>query len=353
MSAFGKAPMPAPPPRPFPTADDAVRIESLTSKHKPFLSKDRALIKEVVEAAIRGKPMTVLNNMVRRHFMDLTERFIQPLNKHFQSLVVGNASTMTLSNIRARPEIRPFKQESFLASVDALAASSTNILPVSNKRPLRDLYRAFLLSPNFAAWLQHRTEEVFRDWRRRYLCVLCTHDVTAWARDRLTNGPSASGRNHSAPTGGRRGSAGDVECVDLILRIRDEVVKYAPYFADPAPAQQSPTSSSQRSCSPSPSAAQSPAIQADTRPPRSPSNPLVRPTYIDLSSGADAWASTVCAVAPAPHSPGPVSAMGGVVPTQAQYARLLHQLETLVAVLPDDLRGSIMGVARPPTRSRQ
>ncbi|KAI8915255.1 hypothetical protein DFJ77DRAFT_430348 [Powellomyces hirtus] len=327
------------------TPADGVRIESLTCKHKPFLSKDRGLIKEVVEAAIRGKPTHVLNNMLRRHFMDLTERFIQPLNKHFQSLVMGNPQTMTLSNIRARPEIRPFKQESFLDIVDTLTAGTQSFLPVHTKRPLRDLYRAFLLSPNFAAWLQHRTEEVFRDWRRKYIAVLCTSDVENWAKDKLANA-----------------------CVDLILRIRDEVVKYAPYFASPESSSSceatsgnysmtnSRTTSPAHAFSPLVPAALSPSPQAPRHPQQqafSPTTPAItttinsttsRPTYIDLSTGTPhaAWASTICAAAPSPHSPGPVSVMGGVVPTKQQYEQLNTQLERLVAVLPDDLRASVV-----------
>ncbi|KAI8589363.1 hypothetical protein BDZ88DRAFT_418612 [Geranomyces variabilis] len=331
-------------------APDGVRIESISCKHKPFLHKDRALIKEVVEAAIRGKPTHILNNMLRRHFMDLTERFIQPLNKYFQTLVVGNSQTMTLSNIRARPEIRPFRQESFLELVDGLTAGKQSFLPVATKRPLKDLYRAFLLSPNFAAWLQHRTEDVFRDWRRRYIAVLCTHDVDAWARERL--GDVARSPSRRSPV--RRGSgAGDIECVDLILRVRDEVVKYAPYFAAAASATAGSQASSSTSSSTPATVPTTPATSTSTpRPPPPVARPSItsRPStaYLDLSTGAaDAgWASTLCATAPVPSSPGPVSVMGGVVPTPAQYAQLKMQLQRLVAVLPDDLRGSVLGMGR-------
>ncbi|KAJ3162799.1 hypothetical protein HDU86_003773 [Geranomyces michiganensis] len=334
-------------------APDGVRIETITCKHKPFLHKDRALIKEVVEAAIRGKPTHILNNMLRRHFMDLTERFIQPLNKYFQTLVVGNLQTMTLSNIRARPEIRPFRQESFLELVDGLTAGTQSFLPVATKRPLKDLYRTFLVSPNFAAWLQHRTEDVFRDWRRRYIAVLCTHDVDAWARERLGD----VGRSPSKRSSARRSSgAGDIECVDLILRVRDEVVKYAPYFAAAATPASTPGSQTFSSTASAPPSVPTTPRDATAHTPLRPPPPVARPSissrgstaYLDLSTGAaDAgWASTLCAAAPAPSSPGPVSVMGGVVPTTAQYAQLKLQLQRLVAVLPDDLRGSVLCMGR-------
>ncbi|TPX71120.1 hypothetical protein SpCBS45565_g01383 [Spizellomyces sp. 'palustris'] len=298
-------------PKPTPSKDmasptcgvsDAVVVESITCKHKPYLSKDRKLIKEVVEAAIRGKPVHVLDNMLRRHFIDLTERFIQPLNRHFESLIVGNPLHMTLSNLRTRPEIKPFKQDTFLRTVEQ-QAGSTN-LPVNCKRPLSDLYRAFLLSVNFAAWLQSRTEEVYREWRRRYLDVLCEEDVASWAIERL---------NGAAPNRvRRRGSTGDVECVDLLLRIRDEVVKYSPYFVD-AHVPQRHVHAAQH-----------------------------QHAHMDLASSHGGWAHSLCAAAPGPSSPGPVGVMGGVVPTREQYIQLKRQLEVLVGVLPEGLRGVVV-----------
>ncbi|KAI8822084.1 uncharacterized protein EV422DRAFT_577802 [Fimicolochytrium jonesii] len=322
-------------------------VESITCKHKPFLSKDRKLLKEVVEAAIRGKPVHLLNNMLRRHFIELTERFIQPLNRHFESLIVGNPLQMNLTNIRSRPEIRPFKQESFLRAIEQCAPN----LPVTPKRPIADLYRSFLLSPNFAAWLQHRTSDVFRDWRRRYLEVLCNEDVETWARSKLQKAATRGGLS------GRRGSGGDVECVDLLLRIRDEVVKYAPYF----PEQDlefggSEGTGARRTKRLSPEASM-PATTSTTSLPASNSIPSVStkrrgPAHIDLSARSDGWASSICAAAPSPQSPGPVDVMGGVVPTPAQYTNLKKQMERLIGILPEELRGSIVGKGREARDSR-
>lgn len=69
-------------------------IQSVTTKHKSFFSVDKALIKEVVETAIRGQRIQHLNNMLRRHFVELTDRFMQPLNRYFESLVIGNHMSM-------------------------------------------------------------------------------------------------------------------------------------------------------------------------------------------------------------------------------------------------------------------
>ncbi|KAJ3222052.1 Protein dennd6a [Clydaea vesicula] len=149
-----------------------------------------------------------LNNMLRHHFVELTDRFLQPLNRYFEGLVVGNQMSMTLTTLRGRPEIRPFKQETFLKSIE----TSTPALSVSLKRSASELYRAFLMSPNFASWLQQKTSEVFREWRRRYLEVICEANILEWAR-------------HDTPD-----PRSEVECVDLLLRIRDELNRYFPYY---------------------------------------------------------------------------------------------------------------------------
>ncbi|KAH6574559.1 hypothetical protein BASA61_006936 [Batrachochytrium salamandrivorans] len=182
-------------------------IESMTVKHRPFLSKDKRLLKELIDATSNGQSTEALDNIIRRHFMELTDRFLQPLSRYFESMIVGNPSHMSLSCLRSRPDIKPFQQDTFLRQIE----QSIPILPVTAKRPIPELYRQFLKSPNFATWLQHRTAEVGREWQHQYFNVLCFSDVASWAKGRLN-------------------AHADVECIDLLLRLRNEVKKYAPFF---------------------------------------------------------------------------------------------------------------------------
>ncbi|KAH9245799.1 hypothetical protein BASA81_016689 [Batrachochytrium salamandrivorans] len=126
-------------------------IESMTVKHRPFLSKDKRLLKELIDATSNGQSTEALDNII------------------------------------------------------------LPILPVTAKRPIPELYRQFLKSPNFATWLQHRTAEVGREWQHQYFNVLCFSDIASWAKERLN-------------------AHADVECIDLLLRLRNEVKKYAPFF---------------------------------------------------------------------------------------------------------------------------
>jgi hypothetical protein len=58
-----------------------------------------------------------------------------------------------------------------------------------------------MLSPNFASWLQGKTAEVYRIWRKRYIEVICGSDVRGWVS-----------------------GVDGVEAVDLFMRISQELV---------------------------------------------------------------------------------------------------------------------------------
>lgn len=75
------------------------------------------------------------------------------------------------------------------------------LLPVALKRSTVDLYRTFLLSPNFASWLSGKTADVYRLWKQRYIKVLCSSNISTWAE-----------------------SVDQVEIVDLFMRIGQELV---------------------------------------------------------------------------------------------------------------------------------
>lgn len=56
------------------------------------MAKDRQLLKMLAEATVRGHPPDwVLNNILRRHFVDLTEKFLAPLNRYFDTLIPSKA----------------------------------------------------------------------------------------------------------------------------------------------------------------------------------------------------------------------------------------------------------------------
>ena len=185
-------------------------VESCSFKHRPYFSKDKRLLKLILEASINGTSVETINNTIRLHFSELTQRFLQPVNRYFESLIIGNPSLMNLDILQVEPQISHFKQDEFLKSIEhsSIMVNIGPSIPLFSKRPLIDFYRAFLKSPNFASYLKQRTSDVYRSWRSQYLQILCTSDLKAWI-DKQND---------------------TIEIIDLLMRLRDELAKYSKFF---------------------------------------------------------------------------------------------------------------------------
>jgi len=62
--------------------------QGLVSKRKGVIQKDTNLLCMLAEAtANRSSPGYLLDNILRKHFATLTERFLVPLNRYFATLV--------------------------------------------------------------------------------------------------------------------------------------------------------------------------------------------------------------------------------------------------------------------------
>ncbi|KAJ3257393.1 Protein dennd6a [Boothiomyces macroporosus] len=181
--------------------------QSCNFKHKSYFFKDKKLIKSLLEVGVNVKGIEAINNQIRQHFVELTQRFLQPLNRYFDSLIVGNPTYMDLTCLRSKPEIKPFRQDVFLKTFE----QSVPTLPLASKRPIAEFYIAFLKSPNFASWLHYRTVDTYRTWRYHYLNTLCTYQITPWVKKHLSNGTL-------------------VECVDLLMRYKQELERYASFY---------------------------------------------------------------------------------------------------------------------------
>ena len=93
-------------------------VETCSFKHRPFFSKDKKLLKDILAVGANVKGMDAINNMLRQHFVELTQRFLQPMNRYFESLVVGSPVNMKLSCLRLEPEIKPFRLDDFIKLIE-------------------------------------------------------------------------------------------------------------------------------------------------------------------------------------------------------------------------------------------
>ncbi|RUS21607.1 hypothetical protein BC937DRAFT_92129 [Endogone sp. FLAS-F59071] len=165
-----------------------------TSKRKSVIAKDRALLKMFAEAAVRGVPAR------ERYFVDLTEKFLVPLNRYFSTLIPVN---MNLSG-KLQPQLKPFSTDNFMKSLKEhgpqLPFKSAFSTRASATDVTKELYSHFLKCGNFATWLQLRTQEAQRELRKKQLQLLCDADVHEWMRGRH-----------------------EVELVDLLLKVKQEL----------------------------------------------------------------------------------------------------------------------------------
>lgn len=183
-------------------------LPGFVSKRKRRVSKDRPLLRRLLEMAERGNKDQdeVANVMLRRYFADLTEKFLAPLNRYFSSLIPAD---FDLSSPSETPKIRPFNTTHFLAS---LKAHGTPLSLRSRSLPtgaavMRSLYLDFLQCPNFSLWLHDRVAAAEEEQRTRRIAALCGGDVTTFGRTR-----------------------GEIETIDLYSRLVEEIVsRWSPF----------------------------------------------------------------------------------------------------------------------------
>ncbi|KAF9925694.1 Protein dennd6a [Linnemannia zychae] len=175
-------------------------VQGLVSKRKGAIAKDTNLLCMLAEAtANRSSPDYLLDNILRKHFVTLTEKFLVPLNRYFATLM---PSDITLSSTSQFPHIAPFKQQNFLKFLakNPPAITFKTSTFKSSSEACQSFYKDFLKCGNFATWLRLRTIAAQNELRKRYLEILSLGDVAKWVK----------GRN-------------EVEVVDLLVRMREEL----------------------------------------------------------------------------------------------------------------------------------
>lgn len=144
--------------------------EGFISRRQRGISKDRVLLKRleglIAEGKLDGKFALDHadadpggNEALRLHFQQLTERFLVPLNRYFQTLVPSPPTT----------QIKPWSIPNFLAH---LKNHGPNPLQFKTKglttksRVEHDFYASFCMSATFAGWLSGRIESQGLGMRR-------------------------------------------------------------------------------------------------------------------------------------------------------------------------------------------
>ncbi|XP_077356438.1 protein DENND6B isoform X1 [Festucalex cinctus] len=163
--------------------------------YKSFLLKDKVLIKRLLKGIQRRRPSEAQSAILRRHFLELTQSFIIPLERYMASLMPLQRS---VTPWKTPPQIRSFSQDEFMSMLERGGPQLTSTL----RGDWTGLYRKFFKSPNFDGWYRHRLREMTRKLESLHLEAICEADLLGWTRDKS-----------------------EVEIVDLILKLREKLMK--------------------------------------------------------------------------------------------------------------------------------
>ncbi|CAJ0603452.1 unnamed protein product [Cylicocyclus nassatus] len=163
------------------------------TQYKSYLNKDKSVAKKLLKG---DRPSEVQCNILRRHFLELTQSFMIPLERYLSSLMPLRKE---MSPFKAIPSARPFSIDDFLLTLDGSGPSLT----CGIKGDWHGLYRRFVSSANFVGWLANRNKDVNAQLKAQYVEALCSADL----------GSKVLATKHH------------VEIVDLVLRVRQRIVE--------------------------------------------------------------------------------------------------------------------------------
>lgn len=147
--------------------------EALWSTYSPTTKPDTSVLNRLIDAGVSPRieeSMSVVNNeILRRHFLELTTNFLAPFGPYLRTTTPSEGSSPFVDP----PLLPPFHADEF---VNGLAARGPGkFLSKRMRSNWLDLYRRFLEGPNFMPWFRQRRaaaeQEQQRLWRQARLNV--------------------------------------------------------------------------------------------------------------------------------------------------------------------------------------
>ncbi|RWS28575.1 protein DENND6B-like isoform X1 [Leptotrombidium deliense] len=163
------------------------------TKYKPFLQKDRSILKKLLKGMESKRPPEVQIVLLRRYFMELTQSFLMPLERYLTSLM---PLQKIISPYKATPLFPPFNPEEFLKTLETSGPQLTSGI----KGDWSGLYKRFFRSPNFSSWYECRYEEVDQALKVLHIKAISEANLLEWIANKA-----------------------EVEIVDLVLKIKEKL----------------------------------------------------------------------------------------------------------------------------------
>ncbi|XP_068663580.1 uncharacterized protein [Aristolochia californica] len=128
--------------------------EAIWSTYSPITKPDTAILNRLVDAGMTGQveeSMSVVNNeILRRHFLELTANFLAPFGPYFRATTPSEG----VSPFIDPPPLPSFNADEFLENLSARGPGK--FLSKRMRANWLDLYRHFLRGKNFMPWFERR-----------------------------------------------------------------------------------------------------------------------------------------------------------------------------------------------------
>ncbi|XP_031404334.1 protein DENND6B isoform X2 [Punica granatum] len=142
--------------------------EAIWTTYTAITKPDTSILNRLIDAGMSPRveeSMSVVNNeILRRHFLELTTNFLAPFGPYFRTTTPSEGTSPFVDP----PPLPPFSVDEFLRNLSARGPGK--FLSKRMKSNWLDLYRRFLKGPNFMPWFQRRRmvaeQEQQRIWKQ-------------------------------------------------------------------------------------------------------------------------------------------------------------------------------------------
>ncbi|XP_024391056.1 uncharacterized protein [Physcomitrium patens] len=152
--------------------------ECLWSSYVAATKPDTSVLNRLVDAGVSPRTeesMSMVNNEVlKRHFLELTTNFLAPFGPYLRATTPQEGS----SPFRDPPPLPPFNAHAFLEGLAARGAGK--FLAKRLRANWLDLYKRFLEGPNFMPWFQRRRAVAEQEQHRIWRQARCKADVESF-----------------------------------------------------------------------------------------------------------------------------------------------------------------------------
>ncbi|CAK9147800.1 unnamed protein product [Ilex paraguariensis] len=154
--------------------------EAIWSTYGAVTKPDTSILNRLIDAGMSPRveeSMSVVNNeILRRHFLELTTNFLAPFGPYFRPTTLSEGSSPFVDP----PPLPPFNADEFLGSLSARGPGK--FLSKRMRSNWLDLYKRFFKGSNFKPWFQRKRavaeQEQHRLWRQARMKTDVQHYIS-------------------------------------------------------------------------------------------------------------------------------------------------------------------------------